>query len=449
MLKYFFFVCIACFSVLSAQDFFNEWDANRDGKVTIDEFPGGRSNMAYFNEIDGNRDGIITYDEFKKYLGLPAETHSDRPQHYGKKNERQRIRELEQEVQQLKARNMQLEQQKNQLEKRLKDILRNPPQHHGNAEVVKLQQEVAKLQQEVKRLQDELNRKQVVTPVNPYQPVQPVKPYQPVPVPVKPYQPVQTDPVEASLEKPSSSPAQDMLMAEEAARLNAIRILATKIRGSWIAGCSSNVDGANKLLIIGKLDPTRLVGVETLPTDPGKDYDFANGIVKVTVQIRRANIIESIRQMNPSMTAEDYQELRFMFPEIIDATSGGSWTPKGQKVILALHGAQLDARRKLVEQLRGVMIKSSTRMENFVVQQHEVVMSIESTLLIGVNILREEVIAGSIAQSTVGISRTMFIYSIRRGLESAGLNLTPDEYQNMRNMLSQTEYSFTGKAAIK
>ena len=245
--------------------------------------------------------------------------------------------------------------------------------------------------------------------------------------------------------RPASSPAEDMLTAEESARVAAREALAMKIRGSWVAACSKNVNGRNKLLVLGKLPATAMAGVEDLPSL----YDMRNAMVTVPVQMSRAQIIESIARTNKGLSQDDYQELRFMFPAIVKATGKGAWGHLGQKKIRAFYGAQLDARRKLVEQLRGFMIKSSSRMENFVLKQHQVVLSIQNTLLVGVNVVDERTIGNAIAQTTIEITRPMFIYSMRKGLEEIGTKMTPAEYQNLRNMLSKQSYRFVGKAAIK
>ena len=203
------------------------------------------------------------------------------------------------------------------------------------------------------------------------------------------------------------------------------------------------------MLFRSRLDPTNLVGVEQLRLDQDKDYDFGSGTVCVKVEISRANIIESIRRSNRGMPPDEYQEIFLMFPEKVSANGKGAWSEEGQKRLLALYGAQLDARRKLVEQLKGFLIKGGTRLENFVTERHKVVMSIESTLLIGVQVTKEEIVSESVAQASVSITRPMFIYSMRKGMESEGLSMTPEEYQNIRSLLKEESYEFTGNAALE
>lgn len=526
----FFIIALLILSVgVYSQDTFAEWDQNGDGKITIEEFPGGYGNIEYFNQIDTNRDKIITPRELNIFLGIEVPKPKPKKPHHHRKRHRLRakIQKLEQKIHTMKKESQKRKKQLKQALKKLKQVvaeltkerkrnarsLFHPDQEkkikkentHLRAHIEKLKKHIHKLAQiqnhnsrfqkeihqlrnsnakllaEIKnlkyklthvsnpnnRLQKEIYRlrnnnanfvaeikmlknklaKARLFPVKkpviikPIKPIKPQRPKRPV-HPIKVHKKYVFNP---HIPKPSKTHAQDMLMAEEAARVNALRNLAIKIRGSWVAACSKNVDGRNKLLIVGQLDPTKLFGVEELDTN----YDFINGKAKAALQITRANIIESIRRTNTKMTPDEYQEIRFMFPEKVKAYGYGAWTSKAQKKLMALYGAQLDARRKLVEQLRGVMIKSSTRMENFVVQKHQVIVTIESTLLIGVKIVEEKIISGAIAQAKISIDRAMFIYSIRKGMESNGVKMTPSEYQNLRNMLNKSIYQFVGKAAIK
>lgn len=415
-----FVVAVCNVYAQDAKNLFESWDMNKDGVLVFKEFPGDRS---YFNEIDSNRDQKISLREFEHYMahGRPAPIEKDPPPPDNKAGVQNQIKELQQQNQNLQAENAGLKNQINQLQQS------NVALQQKNAQ---LEGQIQELTRKNKQLSDLLAGMKGEQPLDPPPPVEPPKDVIPPP----------------QISQPSSKPAQNWLEAEEIGRLDAMRNLATTIRGAWIASCSSDIDGQNRLLVVSQLDYTQLVGVQQAG-EP--DVDFVNEIVYVKMEINRANIIESIRRANPSMTAEDYQELRFMFPEKVDAHGKGAWSQVAQKRILAYHGAQMDARRKLVEQLRGVIIKSSTRMENFVVTSHVVVASIENTLLIGVKVVDEKIIQNSVAQATIEISRPMFIYSIRRGLEAHGEKLTPDEYQNLRNMLAETTYQFTGKSAIK
>lgn len=481
-------------------DFFADWDLNRDGKVTLNEFPGGPSNAAYFNKIDFNKDKVLTRAELDAFLSGTTpkpEKLKHHPVKIGKvhklKNEiralkqqnrkmkikyekanrvnRKQMKALQKEIKHLKRQNQQLQklpflggntnhqtlQKQNQsLQQQVKEMqlqnqkLKRLATFSGNnsqlkqqnqqlqVQIQQLQKQLAQSKQNNAKLRAQVQKLQRQLSVRP----QPTPRPTPNPRPQQPAQPVAFE--DPSLRKPPS-PAQNMLMAEEAARLDAFRALADRINGSWVAAASENVDGVNKLLIIGKLMPTQMFGVR----QGSAQFDFANGMVIMPVEISRANIIESIHRTQKGLTAEDYQELRYLFPEKMTAVGRGTWLPRGQKRLMALYGAQLDARRKLVEQLRGFMIKSSTRMEDFVVTNHKVTLSIQTTLLVGVKVLEEKIVSNAIAQSTIGLSRTMFIYSIRKGMQANGLSLSPAEYQNLRNLLTEKFYKFTGKAAIK
>lgn len=478
----YYFIILSAFFLVSAfgqlEECFNHWDSNKDGRVTIEEFPGGKENLEYFKLIDKDNNNSISKEELRVLL------ETSQPQG-ALNNASGENKALEQQMLQFRGRAEQLEQENSLLKRQIAekspslDAQRQIPQLQAEnqqwrkqteelgREIQVLKSQIAQLQtektsgygtqglqrenQQLRKQLEDMGREvqslksQIVQLQN--QLAQANK--KPLPIvpqnPTVPQNPITIEETIANSVKKPASPAQDMLMAEEAARLDALRNLATQIRGNWIAACSQNIDAQNRLVVIGMLEPTNLVGVSQMESD----FDYMTGMVSVPVQISRANIIESIRRGNPNMTAEDYQELRFMFPEFLTAKGYGAWNNNAQKRLMGFYGAQLDARRKLIEHLRGFVIKSSSRMENFVLQNHQVVVSIESTLLIGVNVLKEEIISNAIAQTTIEITRAMFIYSMRKGLEANGLQLTPEEYQNLRNMLSQDKYQFTGKSAVQ
>jgi len=237
-----------------------------------------------------------------------------------------------------------------------------------------------------------------------------------------------------------------MLGAEDIARRDAQRQIAEAIRGNWIWAIGRTTTEGSELLVTANLEATGLSGVKF-----GRAaYDAPKGLVTIQASIDKANIIQSMENTGVKITPEVYQDLKYSLPNVVTVTGRGSWTDSGQKELLALVGAEMDARRKLVEQLRGVIIQSSTRMENFVVTQHEVIATIQNTLLIGVKRVREEIQGGAIAIVEIEMERTMFIYSVRKGLESMNppQDLTPDEYQKLKGMLDQPVYRFEGKAAV-
>jgi regulator of replication initiation timing len=418
---FFSFLLIVC-SFSYGQDYFGEWDLNKDGKITKQEFPGDAS---YFSLIDTNNNGIIDRKEFNRFVGLPdpvEEAPVLPPTTLPNNGQLEaKIKDLEKQIATYKLQVQQLTNEKNALSTENQTLkLEKMKFQKDMTQLANLQNEVARLNNEVAQLKKQ-GTPVIVTPTE------------------------NADSVAQSVAKPQTTPAQDMLMAEESARLDAMRALAEKIKGSWIAACSQSINGTNQVKVIGQLNPTKLIGVQQIGAT---DYDFVNSALSVTMEISRAFIVESIRQNNPQMSLEEYQEIRFMFPEKLTATGRGAWSQQGINRVMALYGAQLDARRKLVEQLRGFIVKSSSRMENFVMQEHKVVMSIETTLLIGVNLVKEEIIQNAIAQSTISIDRPMFIYSIRKGLNAEGLEMTPEEYQNLRSMLKDEKYTCVGKAAV-
>lgn len=379
----FLFLMIPLFA--QQTDMFPTWDENSDGKVTQKEFKRWSRDMQKFQSIDLNKDGIITRAEYNQFMGLASSSEAE---------SQAKITALQAENQALRA----------EIDKWKRDYNSITIQYQA------LQNEHAKCGK---------------------------RPQRPIPSP-------NNANVGQGLNAPRATYEQNQLKAEAVAKLDAYRNLATGIRGTWVAACSKDVNGEAKIIVIGELEPTQLIGVKELKSQ----INTNTGMVTVPIEITRAQIINSIAKTNQKMTQDEYQELTFMFPDKVIAFGKASYLPGGHKEILAYHGAQLDARRRLVEQLRGVMIKSSTRMEDFVVTEHSVVASIENTLLIGVQITNEKV-ENSIAEVTIKITRPMFIYSMRRGLEANGMTLTPEEYQNLRNMLDQTEYEFTGKAAVQ
>lgn len=408
-----FLSLIFLFPLFSQQvDPFTALDTNKDGKLTANEFPAEIAE--HFGILDANKDNAVSKEEFAMAVAVDPN--------------QARIAGLEAENQALRAK----------------------------IQAMDVENQALRLKIAVLSIKNYALQKKVSIPVAPVAPVAsgetPTEPLQICIIPgIKPQtmEKVKKISVKAptvGVQIQSSNYATDVLKAEEVARLDAYRNLATRIQGMWVEGYSKEVNGVGTVKTYGKIDPMYLVGVKPIK----RDVDNTKKIITITVEITRAYLIESVKRANPAMDAEKFLELRYMFPEKLQTQGRGSWSEEGQKQILALCGAQLDARRKLVEELRGVLIQSSTRMEDFVVTQHEVVSSIETTLIIDAYVVNEKITDdGSIAEVTVEITRPIFIYSMAEGLQRRGMSMTGEEYQNLRNMLEQDKYQFVGKAAIK
>lgn len=504
-----FFLSILVFAQVSYQEFFNSWDMNRDGRVVMQEFPG---NPVYFSEIDNNKDGMITLEELRLFLEgeftasptMPPNPPTP-PQHTMADHRacEQKLASVQNELartqSELKqvssnAQNMRAEMQqqagnfRSELGKRdemIRDLemkLRNAQNQGNSAQVVQLQQQLSNYQAELAKRDQVLQTKENVirdlearlrnasnTSNNSAQINQMLQVIEQLKRDVQARdqniqaQNKRIQELEAKLKgstptKPTQKDMMDeknipllgnLLSAREYARVDAYDMLAKQISGHWIAASSKNVDGENQLKIISKVPPTALFMVDVV--DDGSDT--ANGLVRLKAIIKRENAIESIRKTKEmsgqKFSFEDFQELRMMLPEVITSFGYGAYKAPAQKMLLAAQGARLDAKRKLIEKLRGVTVQGSTRLENFVVQEHEVSVTIQNTWLLGVQIAKEEVIDKVMVQSTVEISRANFIYSIRLGLEKIGQKMTPDEYQNLRNMLPDESYKMAGEAAIE
>lgn len=80
-MKRFFIFALAAVSVTSFADQFDNWDKNRDGKLSREELPEGpRQN---FDRVDRNHDGAISreeHDEFVKRRAQPGQGNQNRPQ---------------------------------------------------------------------------------------------------------------------------------------------------------------------------------------------------------------------------------------------------------------------------------------------------------------------------------------------------------------------------------
>ena len=237
-----------------------------------------------------------------------------------------------------------------------------------------------------------------------------------------------------------------MLQAEEDARVDARERIVKQIRGGWVASLSKSTQGRNDLSVIERVGATKLVGVE----EKDAKYNHKEGIVDVESSLSRAYIIDSLERMHGRLSQDEYMDLKHMFPSRITATGRGAWKTRAKKELKALRSAELDARRKLLEQLKGFIIQSSSRVENFVLKRHEVMLRVENSLLIGVKRTSEDFLMNRrLARVQIEITRNMFIYSTRKGLEAFGFQMTPSEYQRLRNMLSKRKYYFTGKAAVR
>ena len=123
-------------ATLFAQQDFNSWDKNRDGKVARHEFPGDRD---YFSMFDTNRDGFISKKEYCVFFGIPYTPPRPRP----RPRRINFLQKFKKEMQLLKHRNKKLTIQNANLTMAVKKLRR---------ENFTLQEQVRKLQKKLRRI---------------------------------------------------------------------------------------------------------------------------------------------------------------------------------------------------------------------------------------------------------------------------------------------------------
>lgn len=251
---------------------------------------------------------------------------------------------------------------------------------------------------------------------------------------------------------PSSTPAipdiwrsvspRARLMAVRAARLDAQRMLAERIKGLRLTSQTSVRDFAAESDVINADMAASLVGAEEVQT-----YYHANElIVEVTMQVPTEQVITTVKRLysrhyeGDDVTGGDVERVterirkrafeatgmgvpphQYMRPRPGATTSGSAdlpnWvvgpivatgegtdpeidTPQGR--LKAIRAAELDAKRKLAEQIAGLRLIGETTVEEFVTT-YDYLRAHVDALLVDTFIQDSEIVDG-VARVTVGIN---------------------------------------------
>jgi hypothetical protein len=229
---------------------------------------------------------------------------------------------------------------------------------------------------------------------------------------------------------------QARLMAKRAAEIDAKRRLAERIKGLRIDSRTLVRDFVAESDTINTVCQTTLVGARVIK----EYYHFDEPIVEVTVEVPTEQVITTIKELHTryykgdqvkatdienvtqTIKSQTFEETGMGVPPpaavqkyeavakvdvpdwaaaAIRATGQGTDpainTPQGK--LKAARAAELDAKRKLAEQVMGLQIGSQTSVKDFVTQNDDIVTRVDA-VLVGSTVEKTE-FAGDTAQVTV------------------------------------------------
>lgn len=237
---------------------------------------------------------------------------------------------------------------------------------------------------------------------------------------------------------------QGRLMAARAARADALRKLAERIKGVQINSTTTVQDFVTESDAIDTITRAILVGAK----ETGTRYHPDELIVDVTMQVTLREVYVQLRTYHERnyrgdrVNARDFEEaIRTTQDKVIEETGQGTvperfirggavrepgrtaaglqrptWPPairatgqgaidedndnQAQARLMAIRAAELDARRKLAEQVNGLMITSSTSVQDFVAEYDEIRTDMQ-TYQQGVRIISSQVNDDGTAEVTV------------------------------------------------
>ena len=157
------FIILFSFFLVSAfgqlEECFTHWDTNKDAKVTLEEFPGGKDNIEYFRLIDTDNNGSISREELRALLAVNEQPDSI---HYSKESNDKWERESklqEQQIVQFRTKLEQLEQENNLLKRQIAERVSAPDSHRPNQQWKKqiedMDKEMQSLRSQIAQLQAE------------------------------------------------------------------------------------------------------------------------------------------------------------------------------------------------------------------------------------------------------------------------------------------------------
>jgi hypothetical protein len=240
-------------------------------------------------------------------------------------------------------------------------------------------------------------------------------------------------------QNPKPYDPREFKMAVEEAQLRARRAIGEIIYGYYVQYRSVVSLQENRTVMETNLQQNTLPLVTFSKPTGYKEL----GLVYIKASIPKIAFIEAInedhkKKTGQNLTPQQYQDLRFMFPDRIEVSSFGACrkdpNDPGRKYIDTISAFKTEACVRLVNYLKGPTVSAVTRLENFFLTQDTIEATLPKTLLRGAlfcvsepNKYNPEDISLSVM-----ITGADWIFSISTALEEKGLTLTKDEYLKLK-----------------
>lgn len=172
------------------------------------------------------------------------------------------------------------------------------------------------------------------------------------------------------------------------------------------------------------------------------------GLLRVKATIAKTAFIEAINTEKKSrtgkeLTKQEYQDLRFMFPETISAHGFGACTKNprspGRHYIDTIEAYKVEASVRMVNYLKGPTLSAVSQLNNFFLTQDTIEAFLPKTLL------RNAIFSVSEPNKqnqrdisvTLMITGSDWIFSVSAALEKQGQKLSNEEYLKLKNRFAR------------
>lgn len=238
--------------------------------------------------------------------------------------------------------------------------------------------------------------------------------------------------------------SQQFKMAVEEAQLRARRAIGEMIYGYYVQYRSVVSLQENRTIMQTDLEKFSLPMVKFSRPTGFKDM----GLVYITASVPKIAFVEAInedtkRKTGQNLSPQQYQDLRFMFPDTITVTSFGACSQDpadpGRNYIRTISAYKTEACVRLVNYLKGPTVSAVSRLENFFLTQDTIEATLPKTLMRGAifSVSEPNKYNPNDISLTVMISGSDWIFSVSSALEEKGITLSKDEYLKLKTRFAR------------
>ncbi len=232
--------------------------------------------------------------------------------------------------------------------------------------------------------------------------------------------------------------------AKEEARLRSQQAIGELIYGYYVQYRSVVSLRENRSIMETQLDSIALPMIKY-----GRFIGYRElGLLRAKATLAKTAFIEAINEEKKSrlgqeLTKQEYQDLRYMFPEVISVHGFGACNKNprnpGRNYINTLETYKVEASVRLVNYLKGPTISAVSRLNDFFLTQDTIEAFLPKTLLRGALFCVSEPNKRNQKDISVTlmITGSDWIFSVASALEKQGQKLSTEEYLKLKTRFAR------------